>query len=113
MRLRSLFPLAGALLLAAPLHLFAGWLGVTVTGLVERGDESGVVLLEEIVPDGPADTAGLKAGDRVLSFSGVGVDRCGTLVAAVRAAKPGSRAEVVVLREGQRVTLTITPGGRE
>jgi len=53
----------------------------------------------------PAKTAGLRAGDRIVSVDGKQVDTWSEETAAIRAAGPGP-AQIVVERDGARRTLT-------
>ena len=65
-----------------------------------------------ITPGSPADVAGLKAGDIVVEFAGLPVTDLETYSQAMYAHKPGDVVKVVVLRNGQRLTLTVTLGRR-
>jgi len=65
-----------------------------------------------VTPGSPADKAGLKAGDVIVSFGGVEVTELYSYTDALRAKQPGDVVEVVVLRNGERVTLTATLGRR-
>jgi regulator of sigma E protease len=65
-------------------------------------------LIEEVRPGSPADRAGLKAGDEVMSFAGVPVVGQQQLVGLVRK-RPGQVTQLEVRRGQQRLTLTATP----
>jgi C-terminal processing protease CtpA/Prc len=86
----------------------------------------GGVKITEVMEDSPADAAGLRAGDVVLSVDGVSVrdrfeadeegelDDEGSLfgqrfVAIVGDLEPEQEVDMVVLRDGERRTLRITP----
>jgi len=56
----------------------------------------------------PAELAGLRAGDQVISFDGTRYRTWTQLHAAVLASPPGSRATITVLRDGKTVTLHAT-----
>lgn len=66
----------------------------------------------EVVDGSPAAAAGLQPGDRIVGVAGEPVDGWQEMVAAVES-RPAESAEVTVLREGERVTLTLTPEARE
>lgn len=69
------------------------------------------VLIQDIEPDGPADIAGMLAGDIVTSFDGETVSSEDDLVAAIRSHSPGDRVEVEIVRQtGERLTVTIELG---
>ncbi|MDC6176874.1 DegQ family serine endoprotease [Ralstonia solanacearum] len=57
---------------------------------------------------GPADKAGIEAGDIVLKFNGRDVEKAGDLQRQVGETKPGSRATVQVWRKGATRDLTVT-----
>lgn len=59
-------------------------------------------------PDAPAHAAGLQAGDVIVSFDGQEVGSWAQVSEAIRE-HGGEQVPVVVLREGQRVELAITP----
>jgi S1-C subfamily serine protease len=65
-----------------------------------------------VTPGSPADRAGLKAGDVVVEFAGVPVTDLYSYTDALRARQPGDEVTVVVLRDGERVTLRATLGRR-
>ncbi|WP_107056062.1 RIP metalloprotease [Streptomyces griseus] len=56
-------------------------------------------------PASPAAAAGLKAGDKIVSFDGVKTDDWNQLSDLIRAA-PGKEVPIVVDRKGEQVTLT-------
>lgn len=109
--------LAGALLVAAPaLAGDSGYLGVRLQDLtpamakaLQLGDQDGV-LVSDVVDDGPAQKAGLQDGDVIVAFAGKPLSDYSSLAAAVRAAKPGDRVDVTVLRDGKRQTVKVELG---
>jgi hypothetical protein len=90
--------------LVLPLPAVAGWLGVTVTELEGKA----VVRVDEVVPGGPADQAGLRVGDQVVSFGGKPVTGCGVLAAAVQKVEPGTRVTVAVRRDGRDMAIPVS-----
>jgi S1-C subfamily serine protease len=68
-------------------------------------------LIVGVVPDGPADDAGLIEGDIVVEFDGASIETPDDLGEAIRSHSPGDTVEVALVREGgERVTLTIELG---
>lgn len=65
-----------------------------------------------VTPGSPADRAGLKAGDVIVRFGGAEVTELYSYTDALRSKKPGDEVQVIVLRNGERVTLTATLGRR-
>lgn len=97
-------------------HVARGWLGVVVQK-VDRGlaESFGLAkpegaLVTRVMPDSPAAKGGLKTGDVIVSFDGKAVPDWNTLPALVGRAAPGKAIEVEVVRNGDRVTLEVTPG---
>jgi C-terminal processing protease CtpA/Prc len=87
------------------------WLGVSTqeitTDLREGLDYRGSgVLVNSVVSDSPADRAGLEQGDVLVSFNSRTIDTPSELVEVVRAARVGQSVSLVVMREGQRRSLT-------
>ena len=78
---------------------------------VASGDApQGGALVGEVVAGGPADRAGLRRGDRILSVGGEPVRDSDDLSASVNSRQPDEEVDVVVERGGERRTLTVTLG---
>jgi len=60
-----------------------------------------------VEPGGPADKAGIEAGDVITRFNGQVVDKAGDLPRLVGAAKPGSKGTVQVFRRGSYKDLAV------
>ena len=65
-------------------------------------------IVNEVVPGRPAAAAGFKEGDRVLSIEGIPIHTWTQMTGLVKES-PGKALHVDVLREGHRVSLTVTP----
>ena len=61
---------------------------------------------------GPADKAGMQGGDVIVEFAGATIANIYDYTYALDAIKIGEPVDVVVLREGDRVTLRIVPEAR-
>jgi S1-C subfamily serine protease len=81
---------------------------------VETGDATTGTgaIVSSVVPGGPADDAGLQAGDRVLSVGSTKVTGSDDVASAVLKAKPGDEIKVGVQRSGDSQTLTVKLGTR-
>jgi serine protease Do len=96
-----------------------GWLGVVIQEVTRDLamsfglDRPRGALVTRVLPDGPAADAGLREGDVILRFDGEAVPRSAALPALVGATKPGSEAEVELLRDGDRLSLEVTVGRLE
>ena len=71
------------------------------------------VKLSGVRAGGPADKAGLKGGDVIVEFAGQKIAHIYDYTYALDAVKIGQPVEIVVVRDGQRVTLKITPEARK
>jgi Tol biopolymer transport system component len=71
------------------------------------------VRLAGVQKEGPADQAGLRAGDIIVELAGTAIANIYDYQFALGALKVGEPAGITVLRDGQRVSLTITPGSRD
>ncbi|WP_341865741.1 PDZ domain-containing protein [Thioclava nitratireducens] len=60
----------------------------------------------------PAEKAGLKAGDIVLSFDGTEIKEARDLTRAVASTAPDTASTIVGLRKGERMTLDVTLANR-
>ncbi|MBB6173283.1 putative serine protease PepD [Nocardiopsis mwathae] len=65
---------------------------------------------DAVVPDGPADKAGLKAGDLIVEFDGRKVSDSTELRLLLSQKQPGDKVEVAYERDGEKRTTTITLG---
>ena len=61
----------------------------------------------------PADKAGLKSGDVIVEFGGQKIANIYDYTYALDAAKIGQPVNVVVVRNGQRISLPVTPEVRK
>jgi serine protease Do len=73
------------------------------------GKERGA-FVRSVEKDGPADKAGVEAGDIVLRVDGKPVDKPSDLQKLIFGIKPGSRASLQVFRNGQTRDLAVTVG---
>ena len=95
-----------------------GWLGVRIQDVTpEMAEALGLDVAEGAmvtdVMEGPSLEAGMQTGDVILRFEDQGVADTRQLVRRVGNAAVGSDVEVVVFRDGEEVTLTVTLGQRE
>ncbi len=66
------------------------------------------VLLAGTRPGGPADKAGIRRGDVLVELAGTPVRDVNDFMYVLRRVKPGQTSTAIVLRDGQRVELTVT-----
>jgi serine protease Do len=64
-------------------------------------------LVAAVTDDGPADTAGMRAGDVILEFNGKPVTRSNDLPQQVSVTAPGTTVPVKVVRDGKERTLSV------
>lgn len=94
-----------------------GWLGVQLAELdagnaSAMGATDGGVAVAQVTVGTPAEKAGLKAGDVVLSVDGVAVREAPGLVRAVGARKPGESLKLDILRDGKRRSISVLLAAR-
>jgi serine protease Do len=93
-----------------------GWLGVMiqqVTGDLAENfnlDRPIGALVGQVVPDSPAEKAGIKAGDVIISYNGKEVSQMTMLPAMVANTNVGEKAELVLIRDGEKQTMTVEIG---
>ena len=66
-----------------------------------------------IVPGGPADEAGLRAGDVILAIDGEAVEGSSELIVAIRSRNPGETVTLTVRRSGEQQDYQVTLGATE
>jgi Zn-dependent M28 family amino/carboxypeptidase len=72
----------------------------------------GGVLLSGVRAGGPAEKAGMKGGDVIIKFDGVGIGNIYDYTFALRSRKPGQSVRITVKRDGKDVDLVATLGTR-
>jgi serine protease Do len=96
-----------------------GWLGVriqTVTKEIAESlgmEEPRGALVASVTPESPAKEAGFKPGDLILSYRGERVEAMRDLPRMVAETEIGAKAEVTILRNGERMTKTVEIGQLE
>ncbi|HMB41429.1 MAG TPA: Do family serine endopeptidase [Balneolaceae bacterium] len=97
-----------------------GYLGISFGGEVDATmaralglDSPGGVVVGEVVPDGPADEAGLQDGDVIVKLDGEEFDSWRDFRVAIGSKKPGDTIELEVFREGETMEYTIELGELE
>lgn len=70
---------------------------------------TGGVLLDDVVPGGAAEKAGLKAKDVIVEIAGKPVKNINDYMTAMAGQKPGVPIDVVVLRQDKKLTIKVTP----
>jgi Zn-dependent M28 family amino/carboxypeptidase len=76
------------------------------------GDMEGVKL-SGVRAGGPADQAGVKSGDVIVELAGKAIKNIYDYTYTMDALKVGESVQMVVIRDGERVTLTVTPAARQ
>jgi len=97
----------------------AAWLGVTIQDLDESvRDAMGVgkdvtgVLVSDVFEESPAEEAGIKEGDIVVSIGGDRTEDIAELVDAVSSRKPETPVTIELIRGGRKKTVEATLGTR-
>jgi Tol biopolymer transport system component len=90
---------------------YGAYLG-TIPDYRAMEDSKGGVLLGDVRPGGPADRAGIRGGDRIVEMAGTKIENLYDMTFALQDHKPGETIDVVVVRNGERVTLRATLGER-
>jgi Do/DeqQ family serine protease len=91
-----------------------GWLGVSIQPLTpELAESFGLdkvagALVNQVFAGSPAEKAGVQRGDVLLTYDGKPVRGVRELQLLVASSPAGSKAELVVLRQGKRLTLPVT-----
>jgi len=93
-----------------------GWLGVMIQNITSAlkdklrlKDEKGA-LVADVTADGPAEKAGLKRGDVIVSFDGKKIKETHDLPYIVGSTPVGKKVEVEVIRKGVKKSFTVKLG---
>jgi len=90
-----------------------GWLGVLIQDVTrDLAETFGMTqpegaLIAQVLPESPAEKAGLKAGDIILEFNAMPVPSSGSLPPLVGTSPVGQAARVEVLRRGTRQVIEV------
>jgi Do/DeqQ family serine protease len=93
-----------------------GWLGIVIQDLTEDlaagfgTTAGGGVLISDVMPDGPAEAAGVKPGDIIVEFAGAPIKEVTDLQRRVASVEPGRPTPLTVLRDKKRTPLTVKIG---
>ena len=93
-----------------------GWLGVMIQKITpELKEKLGLTetkgaLVADVTKGSPAEEAGMKRGDVIVSFDGQPIKEMGELPFVVAATPVGKRVTVEVLRKGRKESLTVKVG---
>ncbi len=95
-----------------------GWAGLTVQPLLPGSDNEKGALVSGVIGDSPADDAGIRAGDIVLTFDGEPItvrtpEELPLFYQRMLSTPPEKPVEIVVLRDGEKVTCTVTASIRQ
>ncbi len=69
---------------------------------------TGGVLLSDVRPGSPADKAGIRGKDRIVSIGGTRIENLYDMSYALQDHKPGDTVDIIVVRGGERLTLRAT-----
>jgi S1-C subfamily serine protease len=82
-----------------------GYLGVE---LDDRRDGGQGAVITSVQDATPAADAGVRAGDLVVAVDGTTIDGATGLIAAIRDLQPGDATTITIVRDGERMDLTVT-----
>jgi len=93
-----------------------GWLGVSISDVTKRiaKDENlksrDGAYVSDVEEKSPAEAAGIQEGDVIVEFAGRALFDADDLAKAVGRTEPGTKVAVVVMRKGDKKTLSATVG---
>lgn len=95
-----------------------GWLGIQIQDITQDvaeyyslSDRQGVLVFQ-VLPDSPAEKAGMKDGDLIKLFDGQPIEQGRQLIDRVSQTKVGRSIQMELLRDGKRMTLSVEIGER-
>jgi thiol-disulfide isomerase/thioredoxin len=68
----------------------------------------GTTRVQSVVSDGPAEHAGMRAGDVIAAIDGQQVAKAAEVIMRVRGEKPGAKLHLMLSRDGKEVPLDVT-----
>ena len=97
-------------------HVSRGMIGVQIQNVDRENAKAlglpriGGALVNKVTAGSSADKAGVQVGDVILSFAGREIATSADLPPLVGSTKPGTKANLVVYRDGKDMTLPLTVG---
>ena len=95
-----------------------GWLGATLSELrFELADRLGLsplrgVLVSSVLADQPADKAGVRSRDIILSVNETAVDRPNEVLRIIRGTEAGDEVKLTIFRSGETFVLPVRLGNK-
>lgn len=80
---------------------------------VRDSESEGICKIASVERKGPADVAGIRAGDIILKFDNQQVQNFDQLISAVNSVTPGEQVTVELQRDGKRISLRLIVGIKE
>ena len=93
-----------------------GFLGTTVQKMTpDLAESMGLkqatgALVAEVAKNGPAERAGIKTGDVIVTFNGKEIRDSADLALQVARLAPGKEVQIKIIREGKELTIPVTVG---
>jgi putative serine protease PepD len=81
------------------------YLGVSTSDATAGG-----ATVAQVISGGPADKAGMRVGDRIVSVGGHSIGESADVASAISPHTPGDTVPVVVVRDGKRTTVQVKLG---
>ena len=94
-------------------HVSRGWLGVLIQDVTRELAESFSMdkpvgaLVSRVLPDSPAEKAGLKVGDIIVAYNGHEIGRSSDLPPLVGSSRVGSRGRLEIIRDGKSRSIEV------
>jgi membrane-associated protease RseP (regulator of RpoE activity) len=83
----------------------------TVGLTMRQGDTEGTVEVEHVTPEGPAEQAGIKKGDRIVEAEGRKIRSAYQAVDLILSRQPGDEVDFLVEQNGQEKDVKVQLGG--
>jgi serine protease DegQ len=99
-------------------HVVRGWIGIESQDITpELADSFGLArksgaIIAGVVRNGPADRAGIRPGDILLTVQGKPVSDTSQMLALIAQLAPGEKAQLTVMRKNREATLDVMVGKR-
>jgi serine protease DegQ len=99
-------------------HVVRGWIGIESQDITpELADSFGLArksgaIIAGVVRNGPADRAGIRPGDILLTVQGKPVSDTSQMLSLIAQLAPGEKAQLTVMRKNREATLDVMVGKR-